>query len=125
MFTDELRCNVWNEIRQQDIRAFSKQLTAATFAKAALRAGMKLGKSPLGLANLVWLGIAAAFHGAESFACILTTTLKLLEDQKESAARLDKVRKQGKSRSQGKRSKHDPRRADPTVVSEEIGRASC
>src|SRR5271166_2752290 len=115
MFTDELRCNVWNEIRQQDIRAFSKQLTAATFAKAALRAGMKLGKSPLGLANLVWLGIAAAFHGAESFACILTTTLKLLEDQKESAARLDKARKQGKRRLKGNnRSKHDPRRDDPT-----------
>jgi len=118
MFTDELRCNVWNEIRQQDIRAFSKQLTPATLAKAALRAGVKLGKSPLGLANLVWLGIAAAFHGAESFAGILTTTLKLLEDQQQSAARLDKARKQGKRRSKGKRSKHDPRRDDPTVISE-------
>lgn len=119
MFTDELRCNVWNEIRQQDIRAFSKQLTPATFAKAAYRAGVKLGKSPLGLANLVWLGIAAAFHGGMSFACVLTTTLKLLEDQKQSAARLDKARKQGKRRrSKGKRSKHDPRRDDPMKVSE-------
>ena len=118
MFTDEHRCNVWNEIRQQDIRAFSKQLTPAAFAKAAFRAGVKLGKSPLALANLVWLGIAAAFHGGESFACILTTTLKLLEDQKQSAARLDKARKQGKRRLKGKRSKHDPRRDDPTVISE-------
>jgi hypothetical protein len=118
MFTDELRCNVWNEIRQQDIRAFSKQLTPATFGKAALRAGVKLGKSPLGLANLVWLGIAAAFHGKESFACILTTTLKLLEDQQQSAASLEKARKQGRRRSKRKRSKHDPRRDDPTVISE-------
>ena len=118
MFTDEHRCKVWNDIRQQDMRAFSEQLTPATFAEAALRAGVKLGKSPLGLANLVWLGIAAAFHGTQSFACILTTTLKLLEDQQKSAARLDKVRKQGKRRSKGKRSKHDPRREDPTVISE-------
>lgn len=118
MFRDERRCNVWNEIRQRDIRAFSEQLTPAMFAKAALRAGVQLGKSPLALANLVWLGIAAAFHGTESFAGILTTTLKLLEDQKQSAARLDKVRKQGKRRSKRKRSKHDPRRDDPTVISE-------
>jgi hypothetical protein len=118
MFTDELRCNVWDDIRQQDMRAFSGQLTAATFAKAAFRAGVKLGKNPLGLANLVWLGIAAAFHGTMSFACILTTTLKLLEDQQQSAVRLDKARKQGKRRLKGKRSKHDPRREDPTVISE-------
>jgi len=121
LFTDELRCNVWNGIRQQDIRAFSKQLTPTLFAKAALRAGVKLGKSPLALANLAWLGVSAAFHGTLSFACVLTTTLKLLEDQKQSAAKLDKARKRGKRRSKRKRrkrSKHDPRRDDPTVVSE-------
>ena len=60
MFTDELRCNVWNDIRQRDIRAFSRQLTPAVLAQAAARAGVKLGKSPLGLVNLVWLGIVAA-----------------------------------------------------------------
>jgi len=118
MFTDELRCSVWNDIRQLDIRAFSKQLTPKVLAKAALRAGVKLGKSPLGLANLVWLGIVAAIHGADSFASILKMTLKLLEDQEQSAAELRKVRKQGKQRFRGKRSKHDPRRADPTVISE-------
>lgn len=118
MFTDELRCNVWNEIRQRDIRAFCKQLTPTVLAKAALRAGVKLGKSPLGLANLVWLGISAAIHGTLSFACILTTTLKLLEDQQQSAAELRKARKQGKQRFRGERSKHDPRRDDPTVISE-------
>lgn len=118
MFTDERRCNVWNDIRQQDIRAFSRQLTPAVFAEAAVRAGVKLGKSPLALANMVWLGIASAMHGAQSFACILTMTLKLLEDQKQSAAKLQKARKQGKRRPKRKRSKHDPRREDPTVISE-------
>ena len=118
MFTDELRCNVWNDIRQRDIRAFSRQLTPAVLAEAALRAGVKLGKSPLGLANLVWLGIVSAIHGTQSFACILTTTLKLLEDQEQSAANLRRANRQGKQRSRKKRSKHDPRRDDPTVVSE-------
>jgi hypothetical protein len=118
MFTDERRCNVWNEIRQRDIRAFAGQLTPSVLANAALRAGVKLGKSPLGLANLVWLGIAAAIHGSQSFACILTMTLRLLDDQEQSAARLHKLRKQGKKQSRKKRSKHDPRRDDPTVVSE-------
>jgi hypothetical protein len=118
MFTDELRCNVWNEIRQRDIRAFSRQLTPAVLGKAALRAGVKLGKSPLGLANLVWLGIVSAIHGTQSFACILTTTMKLLEDQEQSASELRNAKKQGKQRARGKRSKHDPRRADPTVISE-------
>ena len=118
MFTDELRSNVWNEIRQRDIRAFSRQLTPAVLGKAALRAGVKLGKSPLGLANLVWLGIVAAIQGTQSFAGILTTTMKLLEDQEQSATELRKAKKQGKQRSRGKRSKHDPRRADPTVISE-------
>ena len=118
MFTDELRCNVWNEIRQQDISAFSRQLTPATFARAAVRAGVTVGKSPLCAANLVWLGIVSAIHGAQSFGCVLTMTLKLLEDQQQSAKRLHKARKQGKGRRKRKRSKHDPRRDDPTIVSE-------
>lgn len=118
MFTDELRCNVWNDIRQHDIRAFSNQLTPVVVATAALRAGVKMGNGPLALANLVWLGIAGAIHGAQSFAGILTMTLKLLEDQEQWAAKLRKTREQGKQRSRKKRSKHDPRREDPTVVSE-------
>jgi hypothetical protein len=118
MFTDELRCNVWNDVRQHDIRAFAAQLTPAVFAQAAVRAGVKLGRGPLGLANMVWLGIRAAMHGTQSFACILTMTLKLLEDQEQLAPKLRKAKKQGKLRVPRKRSKHDPRRDDPTVVSE-------
>ena len=55
---------------------------------------------------------------AQSFACVLTFTLKLLEDQQQSAAKLKKCAKQGKRRPKRKRSKHDPRREDPTTVSE-------
>jgi len=119
MFTDELRCNVWNKIRQHDIQAFSRQLTPAVLAKAALRAGVKIGRGPLNLANLAWLGIVAAIYGTQSFANILTTTLKLLEDQQQWATTLHKVKKQGQQRSRKKkRSKHDPRRDDLTAVSE-------
>ena len=83
MFTDEHRCEVWHEIRQQDIRAFSKQLTPAVFAEAAKRTGVALVKSPLCLVNLVWLGVSAAVHATDSFATVLTMTLRLLEDQQE------------------------------------------
>lgn len=80
MFTDERRCNVWNRIRQQDLRVFGKILTPALMKEAAQAAGVKLGSSPLNQANLVWLGIAAALYTAKNFADILVLTFKLLED---------------------------------------------
>ena len=80
MFTDERRCNVWNRIRQQDLRVFGRILTPALMKEAAQAAGVKLGNSPLNQANLVWLGIAAALHTAKNFADILVLTFKLLED---------------------------------------------
>ena len=80
MFTDERRCNVWNRIRQQDLRVFGKILTPALIKEAAQAAGVRLGNSPLNQANLVWLGIAAALHTAKNFADILVLTFKLLED---------------------------------------------
>lgn len=120
MFRDELRSTVWNKFRQQDIRSFSKLLTPPVFAQAAVRAGVKLGASPLNLVNLVWLGVVAAIHTELSFAGILTYVLKQLEDDQQGAAKLRNYQKQGKGRSLGKnRSKHDPRREDPTQVSEE------
>jgi hypothetical protein len=118
MFKDEHRYDVWNQIRQHDVRAFSKQLTPGILAEAAKRSGLKLVKSPLCLVNLAWLGIAAALHNTKSFAYILTTTLKLLEDQQGFAStKLGKAKKLGKRRR--KRNKHDPRRNDPTEVTEE------
>lgn len=120
MFTDERRFEVWDQIRQQDIRAFSDQLTPAVLAEAARRAGVKVRESPLYVFNLVWLGIAAALHATESFASVLTNTLKLLEDQEHfSKSNVGKAQKKGRRRKSGKRHKHDPRRNDPTEVTEE------
>ena len=80
MFTDERRCNVWDQIRQQDLRVFGKILTPALMKEAAQAAGVKLRNNPLNHANLVWLGIAAALHATKNFADILVLTFKLLED---------------------------------------------
>ena len=127
MFKDELRDKVWNEIRQHDVRAFAKQLTPEVFAEAGRRARVRIGCSALNLVNLVWLGIAKAIHHSGTFAGVLTTTLKLLEDQetfystslgkqKKKALRAQQRRKKGK---EGKKSKHHPYRKDPTEVTEE------
>jgi hypothetical protein len=80
MFTDEQRCTVWDQIRQRDLRVFGKILTPALMKEAAQAAGVKLGNNALNQANLVWLGIVAALHGAKNFADILVLTFKLLED---------------------------------------------
>jgi hypothetical protein len=121
MFTDEHRVNVWNEIRQHDLRAFSRFLTPTTIRDAAKRTGKALGRGPLHLGNLVWLAVASALHTAKSFADVLPLTLKLLSDTENfGATPLAKAKKRGQHRKKSrKRSKHDPRRADPTVVSEE------
>jgi hypothetical protein len=126
MFTDERRHKVWNEIRQLDLRSFAGQLTPQLFARAAERASVRVGSSALNLANLVWLGIASAMSTTATFAFVLTTTLKLLQDQEcfhatfcgkekqKARRRASKKRKQGK-----KRSKHRPYGNDPTEVTEE------
>lgn len=129
MFKDELRDKVWNEIRQHDLRAFDKHLTREVFAQAAKKAGVQIGCSALNLVNLVWLGIATAMQHAASFAFVLTTTLKLLEDQEGFySTSLGKQKKGAQQRAQrqrtgqgkrGKRSKHHPYGNDPTQVSEE------
>src|SRR3990170_7685656 len=80
MFTDELRDKVWNEIRQLDLRAFSKLLPDEVFHGAAELAGVRLRHSALSLVQLVWLGIASAMHRTRSFASILQLTVKLLDD---------------------------------------------
>lgn len=112
--------DVWNEIRQHDLRAFSKLLTPKVFAEVAQRANVPLGKSALHVGNLVWLGIAAALHTTQSFAFVLTMTLKVLEDQQHFAQTdLGKATKSGRKKSRKKTSKHHPHRDDPTQVTEE------
>ena len=121
MFTDEHRVTVWNEIRQHDLRAFSRFLQPEVLLEAAARAGTSLGRGPLHLGNLLWLAVASALHTTKSFADILVLTLKLLSDAEEFATTpLATEQKKSKRRKKSrKRSKHDPRRTDPTVVSEE------
>lgn len=120
MFKDELRDTVWNEIRQHDLRAFDGLLTPALIQQALRRCGLKLCKSPLNLVNRMWLGIACALHATQSFACVLTMTLKLLEDQQHFAqSNVGKAQKKGRAKKGGRRKKHSPRISDPTQVSEE------
>lgn len=126
MFTDELRCEVWEEIRQQDIQAFSSKITLAVIAETAQRTGIKLVKSPLCVGNLVWLGIATAMHAGMDFATILTKTLQLLEDQQEFySTNLGNEKEKGQRRKlesdqkKSAKSKHHPKCDDPTELSEE------
>lgn len=130
MFTDERRCDVWEEIRQHGIRSFASKVSPAVIAETARRTGVDLVKSPLFVGNLVWLGIASALHRTSDFATVLTMTLKLLEDQQGFySTKLGKARRNGQRRKQKKadkggkkkpgKSKHHPKRDDPTVVSEE------
>jgi hypothetical protein len=113
MFRDEQRCNVWDRVRQQDLRVFGKMLTPALMKEAGQAAGVKLGSNPLNHANLVWLGIAAALHTAKNFADILVLTFKLLED-----ADLGKPGGPPRKR-KGRASKHNPHGNKGVLASEE------
>jgi hypothetical protein len=121
MFTDEHRRIVWDEIRQHDLRAFAKWLSPELLTTAAARAGVRVGKGPLYVVNLAWLAVAAALHASKNFGDVLTLTLKLLADTKGFAStplgrECNNARRRKNTE---RRSKHDPRRGDGTVVSEE------
>jgi len=113
MFKDEQRCNVWDRIRQHNLRVFGKMLTPAMMQEAAQAAGVKMGKNPLNHANLVWLGLAAALHNTQNFANLLVGAFKLLEDAglwKPTAS---------KPKSTQRNSKHNPHGQSTASVSEE------
>jgi hypothetical protein len=129
MFCDKVRQEVYDQLRIHDLRVFSKQLGWSVFVQAAQLAGVRLWSCPLNLANLVWLGIAAAWRKSESFVTILTVTLKLLQDQehfgqstfgRNLAKKLRSSRRQkAKSNKHKSQSKHRPQGNDPTQVTEE------
>jgi hypothetical protein len=81
MFRDEIRKEVHDRLREHDLKAVADKLTPDVFSEAARRTNLRIATCPLNLVNLVWLGIAAAWRKTESFATILTITLKLLQDQ--------------------------------------------
>jgi hypothetical protein len=119
VFTDEHRQKVWDQLRQFDLRCFEDLLSTDLIRAAAKRAGVRLGRGPLYLTNMVWLGIASAWHHTRSFSEILTLTLHLLRDVEGFAQTpLGKEQGRAKRRKSGK-SKHSPRRPDATEVSEE------
>jgi hypothetical protein len=130
MFTDKHRATVWDEIRQRDLRAFAKLLPASVFVEAATQAGLAVGSSALCLPTLVWLGLSAALRTSLDFATVLKQTLQLLRDTPTWSA--DPLAKMGSPRPKGghrpkrkqkksnrcRRSKHDPRRENPSQISE-------
>jgi hypothetical protein len=91
--------------------------------QAAKEAGRRIANCALNLTTLVWLGVAAALHRWRNFASVLRLTLKLLEDAEHwPHSPLAATRRRARRRGTGqprRRSKHDPRRNDPTELSEE------
>lgn len=123
MFMDELRNKVWDEIRQHDLRAFSRFLPDDVFVEAANLAGVKLGQSALSLRQMVWLGIAGAMHISKNFSGILQSTLKVLQDVFDwdptaSSKSSCKPPKLGRGKPP-KKSKHNPHGTSATSISEE------
>lgn len=122
MFTDERRCTIWQETRQQDLRAFDRLLTPTVFQETAQAAGIAVGKNPLNWANMVWLGIAAALHGGKSFADVLILAFKLLYDLGRYEPPTNKKQCQqssGTKKRKKAKSKHDPHGSGSDLVSEE------
>jgi hypothetical protein len=121
MFTDEHRRIVWDQIRQHDLRAFAKWMSPELLTTAAAEAGVRIGAGPLSVVNLAWLAVAAALHTSKRFADVLTLTLKLLVDSGGFAGTpLGAVRSRARRcRGPRRRSRHDPRRREGSVVSEE------
>jgi hypothetical protein len=123
MFKDEQRHKVWSDLGQYGLRCFTHILTPQVFAEAGRRAGVAMTRSPLCVANLAWLGIAAAWHRTSSFAQVLTITWMILEDSQSGKPSSRQQRSIRKSRGRGSkasaRSKHDPRGKDGKTVSEE------
>jgi hypothetical protein len=143
MFTDELRSNVWAEIRQLDLRCFAQRLVPSVVREAAGRAGVEWGRGPLNVMTNSWLAVASAWHSGKAFFQVLPLVMTILGDgedfadsplgriqesgRRQAQRRSSKANKNNKKRSanqrrknsrSGSRSKHDPRRDDPTQLSE-------
>ena len=118
MCPQDIRRDVWDQLRQKDFRAFEALLPAELVIQAARIAVVPLGTGTLHLVNLVWLGIAAALHSLETFKQVLDHTLKLVEDGPYyHGSALGRARRAANPT--GPRSSHDPRPSDPGTVSEE------
>lgn len=119
MFTDEHRANVWDRLRQHDFRAFARLLPDTLFRAAAAQAGVRISRCSLNVVTLVWLGIASALRQMQSFASVLTLTVKLLQDSEYGPQLMRRQSSPLRRRGQRRRSKHDPRGGAPLAVTEE------
>jgi hypothetical protein len=119
MLIDCGKSSVWNQLRQRDLKVFRRWLQPQIIAQAARRTGVALGKGPLNLSNLVWLGLVSALHPAKNFAAVLGLVLKLLQDAPGwETSTLAALQRRGRTVARG-HSKHDPRGRDGLTVSEE------
>ena len=119
MFKDEQRYDVWEQIRQQDLRAFARLLPNALFRQAAEQAGVSLGRSALAIPNLVWLGVLSAVHSTKCFADVLSLTVRTLDLSANGLpAPVAKARHNARRR-KPRGSRHSPHGHDPAAVSEE------
>ena len=118
MFKDELRYDVWEQIRQQDLRAFRRLLPKSLFLQAAERSGVRIVSSALAIPNLVWLGIVSAICTTKSFADVLTWAMRTLDFSANGLPQpIGNSRRNARRRKPS--SKHDPHGKDPTELSEE------
>lgn len=118
MFKDEQRYDVWEQIRQQDLRAFGRLLPNSLFLEAAERAGVRIVRSALAIPNLIWLGIASACCTTKSFADVLTWAVRMLDFSANGLPEpIANARRNARRRKP--RSKHDPRGENPIELSEE------
>ena len=125
MFSDAGRQVVYDQLREHDLRVFAKQLNRDVLFEAARRAGLRLWSCPLNLANLAWLGIAAAWRKTESFVTILTVTLKLLQDQEHFAQSefgkdLTKKRRRRQTKHAEKQKKRASKHQPPLTITNEL-----
>ena len=120
MFKDEHRGKVWEALGQRDLQAFGRLVGRQQLVEAAERTGLAIGRGPLSVITLTWLGIASALHTGKNFADVLMLTLKLLSDMPGwSDSSLGRQCGSRKKRPGSKRCKHDPHGQSRGVVSEE------
>ncbi|QDU35774.1 Transposase DDE domain protein [Maioricimonas rarisocia] len=119
MLTDEPRYDVWEQIRQQDLKAFARLLPESLVVQAAERADVRIVRSALAIPNLVWLGVLSALHSTKSFARILTLTAQMLDLSANGLPEAVARSRRNAARRKPKASKHSPRGKDPATVTEE------
>ena len=119
MFTDERRYEVWEQIRQLDLRVFARLLPQSLLIQAADQAGVRIIHSALALPNLVWLGLLTALHSTKSFTNILSLSIHVLDMSANGLPELIVRARRNATRQNSNRPKHNPRGKDPGKVTEE------